>query len=833
MIILPGYVIEREVGRGGMANVFLAVQESLSRAVALKVLAPHLMRDSAFVQRFLREGRIAAGLRHRHIVPIFDVGVHDEHAYMALAWLPRGSLGSQALPLPAADALRMLREMAMALGHAHRAGVVHRDVKPENILIDEDDAYVLADFGIAQLANSSQALTAEGSTVGTPAYMAPEQWRGGEIDGRADLYSLGIVFYQCLTGRVPYSGTDGWSVGMQHMQAPLPLLPAPCSAWQPILDRLLGKLSQQRYPDADALLRAIDHLPQLRSIDLASTQFAEIRQPAAALFLTGEREAEDASARLPATVAQLHEELPGAAVAVPATPKKRRRFATAGGLIAVAAAVIGLGWWASTHDRALAALLGGNPTLATVLVLPCESFANVIEHQELGDTLAEVLIHRLSRLRDLTVIARSTTLALQQSTRDPQQLGERSGASHVLSCSIRRSPEGVRIGAELVETVRGTVRWSADFERSSEDLLSIVDELAVGISERLIDQLAGPERARLMRNRATSLEAVAEVEKARVLIALGTSATIAQARSAVETAIRLDPGFAAATVALAQVLAVEGRLQGRDGNWWRRQATPLAEHALALDADSASAHALRATLACADFDWQACRSDIELALSLAPGSADVLALAAQFYLTIGPHERAIELSRRWVRSEPDSPLAWQTLVRAMIHAGHPEQALDMALSVAERFPDSLALWQLRILAAVQLRRCDDARAALAQAQRLASDDGGNDASAASALACAGQREGLLELRRAQDRLLAMGDPVNAMGVAATQLALGEKAAALDTLESMYAARDPQLVAWITQPHFGIEQLAGEPRLLGLLDRLQLPDSALRWQARGP
>ena len=830
MISLPGYRIEREVGRGGMANVYLALQESLSRPVALKLLAPHLARDGAFVQRFLREGRIAAGLRHRHIVPIFDVGVRDEQAYMALAWLPRGSLGTQVLPLATPEALRMLREMAMALGHAHRAGVVHRDVKPENILIDEDDAYVLTDFGIAQMANSSQALTAQGSTFGTPAYMAPEQWRGGQIDGRADLYSLGIVFYQCLTGRLPYNGTDGWSVGMQHMQAPLPMLPAACAAWQPLLDRMLGKLPEQRFPDAQELLRALDELPLLPSVEPGQTLSVELLQPAADLFQTGKQAANRTSA--PVAVATSERDAPPAPVASPPAGPRFSRNARA--LIAAGLfGLTGLSWWVSTRDTPLAALLGGNPALATLLVLPCESYANVSEHRELGDTLAEVLIHRLSRLRELTVIARSTTLSLQRETTDPQQLGERSGASHVLSCSIRRSPEGVRIGAELVETRHGTVRWSADFERSSEDLLGIVDELALGISERLIDQLAGPDRARLMRNRATSLQAVALVEQARGLIAIGTGDAAIKARDAAQGAIALDPGYAAATIMLAQVIAVEGRLQARDAQWWRQQATPLVEHALQVDPDSAAAHAMHATLACAHYDWEQCRSSIERALSLAPGDVDVLSQAARLHLILGPPERAVEMARRWARSEPDSPMAWHTLTQSMLHAGRIPAALEAVRAAAARFPDALPLRQLEVLALVQSGRCDDALDVLDQARALAPADVETDASAASAFACAGQRERLQELRRTQQRLQAMGDPVSAAGVAATQLALGDRDGALDTLESMHRVQDPLLALWITQPQLGIEQLAGEPRLLALLEQMQLPEGALRWPVRGP
>jgi len=465
MISLPGYTIEREVGKGGMAKVYLAMQNSLSRLVAIKVLAPHLSHDVNTTQRFMQEGRIAAGLRHVHIVPIFDVGIAGEYAFMALAWMPRGSLAAQSLPLSAELAVRLLREMAAALGHAHAAGIVHRDVKPENILLDDDGAFVLADFGIAQL-RKGKALTGEGLTVGTPAYMAPEQWRGGEIDGRADLYSLGIVFYECLTGRVPFTGNDAWSIGLQHMQAPLPMLTGPLARWQNILDRLLAKMPEQRFSDARSLLRALDQLSDFLQDD--SNLHLPNLLPAVSLFESAEQVPLSVGVQSAIELSDWREWL----------SVRRRRVV----LVALLGGLFLLFGWFGTRDSQLAAFLTINPSLATVMVLPCESFGKVAAHQELGDTLAQVLIHRLSRLRELTLIARSTAQSLAARSRDPRLLGERSGATHLLDCTVRRAPTGVRIGAELIETRHGTVRWSAEFERSSEDLLSIADELALGIS---------------------------------------------------------------------------------------------------------------------------------------------------------------------------------------------------------------------------------------------------------------------------------------------------------------------------------------------------------------
>ena len=176
---------------------------------------------------------------HRHIVGIYDVGSHDGQPYLSMEFLPGDSIADSSLA--PAEALQIVREIALALDHAHRQGVVHRDIKPENILRRADGSYVLADFGIARTTDAGVGMTQEGMTLGTPNYMSPEQLQGKELDGRADLYSLGVVLFQLLTGALPYSGTDGWSVGMQHINAPCPTLPAPFARYQPLIDSLMAK----------------------------------------------------------------------------------------------------------------------------------------------------------------------------------------------------------------------------------------------------------------------------------------------------------------------------------------------------------------------------------------------------------------------------------------------------------------------------------------------------------------------------------------------------------------------------------------------------------------
>ena len=261
MIDIPGYKILKTLGRGGMSTVYLALQESVDREVALKVMASTLKGDPEFDERFLREARIAAKLRHPHVVQIHDVGISGDHAYIAMEYLSGGPvLGREGVPRDPSFALRVTREIATALGYAGMRGVVHRDIKPDNILLREDGAAVLSDFGIARAGDSAR-MTRTGAIIGTPHYMSPEQARGDKLDQRADLYSLGIVLYELLTGTVPYqSNSSPLAVGIMHLTAPLPKLPEHLAWVQPLLDRMLAKNPDERFQNGMELSGALSML---------------------------------------------------------------------------------------------------------------------------------------------------------------------------------------------------------------------------------------------------------------------------------------------------------------------------------------------------------------------------------------------------------------------------------------------------------------------------------------------------------------------------------------------------------------------------------------------
>ena len=359
-LVIPGYDIQGEIGEGAMATVYLATQRSLERKVALKVMAAALAADPSFCERFLREGKTLARLSHPNTVTIHDIGNVGELYYMAMEYLPNGTLKERiAAGLSPEQGLGYIRQIASALGYAHAQGLVHRDVKPANILFRADGTAVLSDFGIAKSLDDRTQFTQAGFAVGTPSYMSPEQARGQDIDGRADLYALGVVLYEILVGELPYNGNDALSTALAHLTEPLPELPLHHGRYQHILSKLLAKDPSERYADAAALLAALDSLPAaepeveatliqplslppLPSTDLAGLTPVSIEIPQQAPA------PQPPPAPVPAAEPVRASNPPPKGPA--ASSSRGPRLALAGVAVAVALAVAGAGYWWLSGD---------------------------------------------------------------------------------------------------------------------------------------------------------------------------------------------------------------------------------------------------------------------------------------------------------------------------------------------------------------------------------------------------------------------------------------------------------------------------------------------------
>ena len=264
---IPGYAIQREIGKGGMATVYLAIQESLDRAVVLKMLDDVNVDNSEdLAERFIAEGRILASLVHPNIITIYDIGVANNQLYISMEYVQGGDLKQRLeLPISPDEALDYVIKVANALSEAHKHGIVHRDVKPANILFKDNDTPLLTDFGIAKQVGTDSDLTSTGIFLGSPNYVSPEQADGIKIDGRADIYSLGCIFYEMLMGEKPYKSNSVIEIVIQHKQAPVPTLPEELKEFQAALNKMMAKKRDERFHDAESLVIELEKLQRKRN----------------------------------------------------------------------------------------------------------------------------------------------------------------------------------------------------------------------------------------------------------------------------------------------------------------------------------------------------------------------------------------------------------------------------------------------------------------------------------------------------------------------------------------------------------------------------------------
>ncbi|MCR6495710.1 serine/threonine protein kinase [Thermomonas sp. S9] len=279
---IDGYRILRVIGHGGMSTVYLAEQLSLERKVALKVMLAEVLTDEVSRARFENEARIIARLEHPNIVGIYEVGrTRDGLPFYAMPYLSHGHLGQRKLAGDQPKVASILRSLLQALDYAHVRGVVHRDVKAENVLFDDSDRPLLADFGIALRRGSNPRLTTAGLAVGSTAYMPPEQARGQEVDRRADLYSIGVLTWEMLVGRLPYAAGDALTMALKHVQEPVPRLPSPLRHWQGFIDRAMAKQPGERFASANEMLAALDEVERRAGRGFAAVEIPPDALPAA------------------------------------------------------------------------------------------------------------------------------------------------------------------------------------------------------------------------------------------------------------------------------------------------------------------------------------------------------------------------------------------------------------------------------------------------------------------------------------------------------------------------------------------------------------------------
>ena len=607
------YLIERELGGGGMSRVFLVRDQRLERSVVVKALSPELAAGIS-AQRFAREIKLAAALQEPHIVPVISDGVTaDGIPYYVMPFVRGASLRGRLNhgPVPTAEAIGVLRDVARALAYAHRQGIVHRDMKPENILLSEGTAMV-ADFGIAKAVVAAteggtprgSALTTAGMAIGTPAYMAPEQAMADDaVDPRADLYSLGVIAYEMLTGTHPFGSRTAQAVVAAHLtETPLRLsqrMPAVPRALDALVMQLLAKDPAARPESADAVVRSLE------------------------LTATGPQ---------------------------PVWSRRRVLLPTLGALLVVlGGAYAGWRWQRASPSGGTGA---GAAAIHTVAVLPFVNTSGSTDDDYFSDGLTDELAHALSRVPGLRIAGRTSSYAFKGKAAAAQEIGRALDVGAFVSGTMRRAGNRLRVSTQLVSAADGKVVWDSVYESRTGDVFAVQDSLTSAIMTSLAPMLGGVAPVAELSSRARGTrdqEAYDLYLKGRYYWIQRSAANIDRSIRYFRAAIARDPGFARAHAALAMAYSTVPVYLAQDST-----GSPQLEsgRALALTEESAErAIALDSTLA-----------DAQLALGI------VLDLRLRF-------ADALVRYRRGVALDPSSATGHHWMGMSLLNMGRTDEAI--------------------------------------------------------------------------------------------------------------------------------------------------------------
>jgi TolB-like protein/Flp pilus assembly protein TadD len=634
------YRILEQLGAGGMGVVYKAEDTKLGRPVALKFLPPELTRDKDAKTRFIHEARAASALQHHNICTIHEIDETPEGQLFISMDCYQGETLKERIargPLAVEEAVDIASQVAAGLSKAHEAGMVHRDIKPANIMVTSDGVVKLLDFGLAKLAGQTK-LTKTGTTVGTIAYMSPEQARGDDVDERTDIWSLGVILYEMFTGRLPFRGDVEPAVVYSIMNQD----PEPVTSVRPDVPIDVEQI----------VMRSLEKDPKRRPSSMAELQ-KSLEEIGAHMDLLRTR-GRWSLWRI----------------------RHRGLVRVAMGLVAVTVLVAaGIRFWP-----------GRTEAIDSVAVIPLENLSGDPEQEYFVDGMTDELIGQLGKVQALTVISRTSSMRYKNVEKPLPEIGRELHVGAIMEGSVQREGDRVRIRLQLVNARTDKSMWSDSYDLAMAGVFAVQTEVATQVVQALKATLSPNERERLEVKPPDDMEAYQLYLKGNFYLDKLAEEETRKGIRYFEQALELDPGYAAAYAGLAHaywLLSVYGHAPPKETYAKQRE---YALKAVELDESSAEAHARLGHLCFYDWDWKRAEKEFERAIELGPNNAGIRGFYAGFLWYTGRADDAVVQQKRAVELDPLGVGQHQNLGETLYYARRYDESIEASLETIDMDP---------------------------------------------------------------------------------------------------------------------------------------------------